>query len=252
MMFILGGVFSAQFGMSSVYVRRQGWPERTANLDFVATFFVRAVLLQYPIGWISDQWTGGFWSSSSSSALPDASWGCCWAMYLHVLLVSSFIIGGDGEPAYSLLIAHTNDFLALRGYGGASGGLLSSTNRRHPWPVVTGWMMGTSLGRGVLSVHGDVCRDDPLRGLPLDRPLRRARAGDRILRAHKDPTATALARKIAQEYAIESELDGLREKSRIHGGLGGETPILPLRGRIMRVFTLTMTVCYKSCVLIWP
>ena len=53
-MLILGGVFSAQFGMSSVYAAQAGLSIGQIS-TFVATFFVGAVLLQYPIGWISDR-----------------------------------------------------------------------------------------------------------------------------------------------------------------------------------------------------
>ncbi|MEO0381322.1 MAG: MFS transporter, partial [Pseudomonadota bacterium] len=53
-MLLLGGVFSAQFGMSSVYGAQVGLSVAEIS-TFVATFFVGAMVLQYPIGWISDR-----------------------------------------------------------------------------------------------------------------------------------------------------------------------------------------------------
>jgi len=53
-MFLLGGVFSAQFGMSAVYAASAGLTLPQISL-FVATFYVGALVLQYPLGWISDR-----------------------------------------------------------------------------------------------------------------------------------------------------------------------------------------------------
>ena len=53
-MFLLGGVFSAQFGMAPVYGAEAGLSVAQISM-FVATFFVGSVILQYPIGWISDR-----------------------------------------------------------------------------------------------------------------------------------------------------------------------------------------------------
>lgn len=53
-MFLLGGVFSAQFGMSAVYAASAGLTLTQISI-FVATFYVGALLLQYPLGWFSDR-----------------------------------------------------------------------------------------------------------------------------------------------------------------------------------------------------
>ncbi|MEP0046149.1 MAG: MFS transporter, partial [Roseobacter sp.] len=53
-MFLLGGIFSAQFGMASVYGAKAGLSVGQIS-TFVAMFFVGSVLLQFPIGWISDR-----------------------------------------------------------------------------------------------------------------------------------------------------------------------------------------------------
>ena len=53
-MFALGGVFSAQFGMSAVYGTSAGLTVTQISL-FVSSIYVGALLMQYPIGWFSDR-----------------------------------------------------------------------------------------------------------------------------------------------------------------------------------------------------
>ena len=53
-MFLLGGVFSAQFGMSAVFGSQIGLSLSQISL-FVAAFYIGAMIFQYPIGWISDR-----------------------------------------------------------------------------------------------------------------------------------------------------------------------------------------------------
>ena len=53
-MFLLGGVFSAQFGMAAVYGTREGLSVPQISL-FVSVTYVAALALQFPIGWISDR-----------------------------------------------------------------------------------------------------------------------------------------------------------------------------------------------------
>ena len=53
-MFLLGGVFSAQFGMSAVFGSQIGLSLSKMSL-FVAAFYIGAMIFQYPIGWMSDR-----------------------------------------------------------------------------------------------------------------------------------------------------------------------------------------------------
>ena len=50
----MGGIFSAQFGLAPVYAAEAGMSVAQVSI-FVAMFFVGALLLQYPIGWLSDR-----------------------------------------------------------------------------------------------------------------------------------------------------------------------------------------------------
>ncbi len=146
-MFLLGGVFSAQFGMSAVY-GAQADLSLVEISTFVAAFYIGAVVLQYPIGWISDRAdrrvlimlvaaVGGV------GALIGMFFG---AGSFPILLLSAFAIGGMTSPLYSLLIAYTNDYLEYDDMSAASGGLIFINGLGAiAGPVITGWLMGVGL-----------------------------------------------------------------------------------------------------------
>lgn len=93
-MLILGGVFSAQFGMSSVYAAQAGLSIGQIS-TFVATFFVGAVLLQYPIGWISDRMDRRTLIIYVAMVGTVGSLiGVAFGHQFAFLLISAFIIGG--------------------------------------------------------------------------------------------------------------------------------------------------------------
>src|SRR5690606_10456695 len=53
-MFLLGGVFASQFGMSAVWGTAEGLNVREISI-FVAAIYVGGLVFQYPIGWASDR-----------------------------------------------------------------------------------------------------------------------------------------------------------------------------------------------------
>jgi MFS family permease len=206
-MFLLGGVFSAQFGMAAVYGAEAGLTVAQISM-FVAMFFVGAVILQYPIGWVSDRMdrrtliviislVGG-----SGSIL-----GMLMGHEFTILLVSAFVVGGMSNPLYSLLIAHTNDFLEHEDMAAASGGMVFINGLGAILgPIITGWMMGTALGPGGFYLFTAVLffalaayaayRATRRAGVPVDET------------SNYVPiyaSATAVAVEYAQEYAIEAE-----------------------------------------------
>ena len=123
-MFLMGGLFAAQFGMSAVYATRAGLTVSELSL-FVAVIFVGGVVLQYPIGWLSDRIdrrlliiacaVGGALAGLMGLLLPGS---------LAVILVAGFLMGGLSNPIYALLIAYVNDYLEVEDMAAASGGLL--------------------------------------------------------------------------------------------------------------------------------
>ena len=141
-MFLLGGVFSAQFGMSAVYGSQVGLSVGQISL-FVSAIYVSALIAQYPIGWISDKidrrililWLAMIGGSGTLIAffIPGQ---------FTVILISAAILGGTSNPLYALLIAYTNDYLEREDMAAASGGLLFINGiGAIAGPLIVGWMM---------------------------------------------------------------------------------------------------------------
>ncbi|GFE49914.1 MFS transporter [Roseobacter cerasinus] len=206
-MFLLGGVFAAQFGMASVYGTKAGLSVAEIS-TFVAMFFVGAVLLQYPIGWISDRMDRRFLILIVSAVGAGGSvLGMLLGGQFTLLLASAFIVGGMSNPLYSLLIAHTNDFLQHEDMAAASGGLIFINGLGAILgPIITGYMMdvvgpaGFYLFTGVLFValvFYAAYRSTVRKSIPVDE------TGAYVAVA---PSYTPLAMEYAQEYAIETEL----------------------------------------------
>lgn len=143
-MFLLGGVFSAQFGMSAFYGTEIGLSVAQISI-FVSAIFVGAMVLQYPIGWVSDRMDRRILILAVSTiAGATALFAWAFAGYFPVLLACAFVIGGMTNPLYALLIAYTNDYLDPDDMAGASGGLLFINGLGAiSGPVLTGWLMTT-------------------------------------------------------------------------------------------------------------
>ncbi len=141
-MFLLGGIYAAQFGMSAVYGTAADL--NVAQIStFVSTFFVGALITQYPIGWLSDRMDRRVLIVIVSAVGAVGSlMGALLGGSFTLLLIGAFLMGGAANPLYSLLIAHTNDFLDPDEMAGASGGLLFINGfGAIGGPLITGWAM---------------------------------------------------------------------------------------------------------------
>lgn len=122
--FALGGVFAAVFGMSAVYATERGLSLVEVS-TFITTIYLGGIILQYPIGWLSDRVDRRILIIGVTAT---CSLTCVAVYYVENsfanLLIISFLLGGTSNPLYSLLIAHTNDFLENDQMAAASGGLL--------------------------------------------------------------------------------------------------------------------------------
>ncbi len=207
-MFLLGGIFSAQFGMSAVYGTEAGLSVAQIS-TFVSTFFIGAVITQYPIGWLSDRLDRRMLIVAVSviggiGALIGAFFGESFT----ALLVAAFLMGGTANPLYSLLIAHTNDFLSSDEMAGASGGLVFINGLGAiAGPLTTGWAMSTMGPPGFfwytvllfvalvvyglyrMTVRATVAVEDTATYVPVM------------------PAAGAMAVEVAQDIAIEEALE---------------------------------------------
>lgn len=122
--FLMGGVFSIMFGMSPVYATSVGMNITEVSI-FVGAIYVGGVTLQYPIGWVSDRMDRRLLIIliTAFGAIVIAA-GSFWTDSFFVLVALSFFLGGSANPLYSLLIAHTNDYLDPEDMANAAGGMI--------------------------------------------------------------------------------------------------------------------------------
>ncbi len=148
-MLLTGGVFSAMFGMASVWGSRQGLGISGVSM-FVGAMYIGGLVLQYPIGWLSDRMDrrnlimGLSAAAALAMLVPVAVYLPFWG-YLGVAL----LLGGITNPVYALLIAYTNDFLSREEMPAASAGLIFLNGFGAIFgPLITGWMMETVGSHG--------------------------------------------------------------------------------------------------------
>ncbi len=205
-MFMLGGVFAAQFGMSAVYGNRVGLTVGEISF-FVSSIYVAALVLQYPIGWLSDRvdrrvliiWIsliGGF-GSLVAFLLPG---------HFALILFSGAVVGGMSNPLYALLIAYTNDYLEREDMAAASGGLLFINGvGAIMGPIVVGSMMEIIGNNGFWLFTAMLMLGIGLFG--LYRSTQRSRDDLDMETVHYSPvmaSSTPVAAEVAQEVYIEA------------------------------------------------
>ncbi|MFU8881386.1 MAG: MFS transporter [Rhodobacterales bacterium] len=140
--FMLGGVYATQSGMGAVFGSQIGMSADQIAL-FVAMLFAGALLLQYPIGWLSDRMDrrklifGAALLGAGSCAVGWITGGG-----LVPLMAAAFFAGGVTTPLYALFLAYTNDALSAEDMPAASGGLVFTFGLGAILgPLITGWAM---------------------------------------------------------------------------------------------------------------
>ncbi len=212
-MTLLGCIFSGIFGMSSVYASGIGMSVGQISM-FISAFFIGPMLLQYPIGYISDRMDrrqlimivaliGG-----AAGILGYFAAGAFW-----LLLIVAFIMGGTANPLYSLLIAYLNDYLQPEDMAAASGGLLFVNGvGAIAGPLGIGWAMG-ALGSDAFWLIVALLML-AIATYSLYRMTQRAATPVTETAAYVNvlPTASAVALEAAQEWAID-QLETEEEQS---------------------------------------
>jgi len=140
--FLLGSVYATQSGMGAVFGSQIGLTANQIAL-FIAMLFAGALVLQYPIGWLSDRMDrrilifGLALLGAASCLLGWITGGGLWP-----LMTAAFFAGGVTTPLYALLLAYTNDSLSAADMPAASGGLVFTFGLGAiAGPLVAGWAM---------------------------------------------------------------------------------------------------------------
>lgn len=191
-MLLTGGVFSAMFGMSSVWGAMIGLTIGQIAA-FIAALYIGGLVLQYPIGWISDQFDRRvlvMWMSAIGAVVMLVAASV--ALPFNLLLIVAVLLGGTINPLYSLLIAHTNDFLGKEDMAAASAGLIFLNGFGAIFgPLITGWLMGVIGASGFFMFIGVLFA--VLAGYSAWRMMRRATPEGSSGYAGLTPTASSLA-----------------------------------------------------------
>jgi MFS family permease len=204
-MLLTGGVFAAQFGMAAVYGAEAGLSIGQIS-GFVASFYIGAVLAQYPLGWLSDRMdrrkliAGVSMVTALGAVLGMASGG-----NFALLLAAAFLVGGSSNPLYSLLIAYTNDFLEHDDMAAAAGGMVFINGLGAiAGPLMVGWMMGVMGPKGYFLYIAVLMA--ALVAYALYRMTQRAAPAPAQTDSYTpvSPSSSPMAVEYAQEVAIEA------------------------------------------------
>ena len=200
-MFLLGGVFSAQFGMSAVFGSQIGLSLSQISL-FVAAFYIGAMIFQYPIGWISDRMDRRLLILLISAFSAFGSICAYFAGdYFFALVFAAFLVGGLSNPLYSLLIAHANDFIEYEDMASAAAGLLFVNGiGAILGPLIIGYAM-ESFGAEIFFIIIFLLMVT-LAFYAGYRMTQLATVADTAACAAVLPNSTGVAVEIAQEYAF--------------------------------------------------
>ncbi|MEM8787234.1 MAG: MFS transporter [Pseudomonadota bacterium] len=219
--FLLGGVFAAMFGMAPVFATEVQLTTAQTSI-FVAAIYTGGMLLQVPIGWLSDRMdrrrvilgTTALGAATMALAMPFL--GVFW-----ITCIAGFVVGGVANPLYSLLIAYTNDFLEHDDMAAASGGLIFTNGLGAILgPVVVGAMMGTMGAWSYFLFIGILFAAIALYALyrmtQRAAPTADETAAYQVVLPQSSPVAVEVAQEIAidmaQEEAVaEAEAEALAE-----------------------------------------
>lgn len=140
---LVGAVYSVMFGMAAVFGTERGLTVAEIA-SFVSAIYLGGLILQWPIGWISDRMDRRRLIvivaavCACACAAGAFSGGSIWA-----LMASAFVIGGTVNPLYALMIAHTNDFLEHKDMPAAAAGLMFIGGvGAIGGPPIVGYLMG--------------------------------------------------------------------------------------------------------------
>ena len=177
---LIGVAHSALFAMGPVYATRIGLAVDRLSI-FIAAALFGGLILQWPIGWLSDRFDRRKVIVAVAWIAAAASFGAgMGGVDSYTILVgSTALLGGMSLPLYSLCGAHTNDHLTPRqivaasatlvligGVGLTLGPLLAAAVMRLTGPPGIFWLL--AVVHGCIGTYGlyRMVRRDPV---PLDK-----------------------------------------------------------------------------------
>ncbi len=214
-MFMLGGVFAAQFGMSAVYGNRVGLTVGEISF-FISAIYVSALVLQWPIGWLSDRmdrrvliiWISLIGGAGSLIAFLIPG-------HFALIVFSGAVVGGMSNPLYALLLAYANDYLEREDMAAASGGLLFINGLGAILgPLIVGSMMDLIGNNGFWLFTAVLMFAVALYG--TYRTTQRSRSDidtDAVPYAAVSASSTPVLAEVAQEVYIEAEEEAVEAEN---------------------------------------
>ncbi|MCY4303817.1 MAG: MFS transporter [Aestuariivita sp.] len=208
-MFFLGGIFATQFGMSSVYGAEVNLTIPQISL-FVSAFFVGAIISQVPIGWLSDRMDRRkliviISMVGTIGAIIGAMIGTSFSM----LILAALLLGGATTPLYSLLIAHTNDFLFVDDMPAAAAGLIFLNGLGAiSGPLLAGWAMELLGPSGFFIFSGVLVLSITVYGAYRSTQREATPTEDTGAYVAMAPVVSPVAMELAQEIASDEARDG--------------------------------------------
>jgi len=209
---ILLAAHAALFGMSPVYATEVGLTVQQTTI-FISMIYLGGLIAQYPIGWLSDRMDRRVLIAGITAAgaiLSLASLGLL--SERPVLYAVAFVIGGIANPLYSLLIAYANDYTEHEDMAAASGGMIFINGvGAIMGPVVVGAMMerfGSNMFfvfialMMALTAAYSIYRMTRRPSVPVEETS----SYTAIL-----PTSSPVVVEIAQEVAIEMDIEDQKE-----------------------------------------
>ena len=177
--FLIGIAHSALFSMGPVYATRLGLAVDRLSF-FIAAALFGGLILQWPIGWLSDRFDRRKVIVAVAWIAAGAAFGAgVGGVDSYALLIgSTALLGGMSLPLYSLCGAHTNDHLTPRqivaasatlvligGLGLTMGPMLAAVLMRLTGPAGLFWLL--AVVHGCIGGYGlyRMVRRDPV---PLD------------------------------------------------------------------------------------
>ncbi len=145
-MFLMGLIFSAQFGMASVFATQAGFSIEQVSI-FVASFYIGGLLFQMPVGFAADRMDRRtLIGLMSLVGAIGGMIGLLMGTNFILLVLAAGLSGAASNPLYALLLAHTNDFLEHDDMSSAAGSMMFVNGvGAISGPLITGWMM-TAMG----------------------------------------------------------------------------------------------------------